>query len=106
MYSNQPDGVFVLRPPFAEALAVISGRAVFELTATSFTVHDHGKHAPNTAGLPDHIRDGRFVPDLDATGPALLLASSSDLGGDGTFRVTPAWAISSDRTTNNTRAIL
>ena len=106
MYSNQPDHLFVLRPPFAEALAVLAGRVVIELTATTYAPHDYGNHAPNTAGLPDHIRGGTFVPNLDTGGPALLLSSSSTSGGDGTFRVTPTWAISSDRTTNNTRAIL
>jgi hypothetical protein len=105
-YSNQPDGMFVLRPPFAEALAVIAGRDVLELTASAFTAHDYGSHPPNTAGLPDHLRGGTFVPDLDGGGPALLLSSSSASSGDGTFRVTPMWAIASDRTTNNTRGIL
>lgn len=106
MYSNQPDHMFVLRPPFAEALAVVAGRVVIELTAATYTPHDFGQHAPNTAGLPDHLRGGTYVPDLDGGGPAVLLSSSSANAGDGTFRVTPAWAISSDRTTNNTRAIL
>jgi len=106
MYSNQPDFMFVLRPPFNEALAILAGRVVFELTATTFTRHDYSGHAPNTAGLPDHLRGGTYVPNLDNGGPAVLLSSSSASGGDGTFRVTEQWAISSDRTNNNTRAIL
>jgi hypothetical protein len=106
MYDNQPDHMFVLRPPFAEALAIVAGRVVIELTATTYTPHDYGGHMPNTAGLPDHLRGGTYVPSLDGGGPALLLTSSSAMTGDGTFRVTPTWAISSDRTTNNTRAIL
>lgn len=105
-YNNQPDSLFVLRPPFAEALAVIAGRAVFELTAARLVRHDFGNHAPNTAGLPDHLRGGTYVPSLDGGAAALLLASSSSNSGDGSFRVTPQWAISSDRTNNNTRAIL
>jgi hypothetical protein len=105
-YDNQPDALFVLRPPFAEALAVVAGRVVIELTATIYTPHDYGAHAPNTAGLPDHLRDGTFVPDLDGGGPAVLLTSSSANGGDGSFRVTPAWAVSTDRTANNVRSIL
>lgn len=106
MYGNEPDSLFVLRPPFAEALAVVAGRVVIELTAATYTAHDFGQHAPNTPGLPDHLRAGTWVPDLDNAGPSLLLVSSSANGGDGTFRVTPAWTITSDRTTNNTRGIL
>jgi hypothetical protein len=105
-YDNQPDSMFVLEPPFAEALAVLAGRVVIELTGSKYTPHDFGAHAPNTAGLPDHLRGGTYVPALGLGGAALLLSSSSRITGDGTFRVTPAWAISSDRTTNNTRAIL
>jgi hypothetical protein len=107
MYDNQPDSMFVLEPPFAEALAVLAGRVVIELTGEKYAAHDFGAHAPNTAGVPDHLRGGTYVPALGSGGAALLLSSSSrNAGGDGTFRVTPAWAISSDRTTNNTRAIL
>ncbi len=106
LYSNQPDHMFVLRPPFAEALAVVAGRVVIELTATTYTPHDYGQHVPNTAGLPDHLRGGTYVPSLDGGSPALLLSASSMSTGDGTFRVTERWAISSDRTNNNTRAIL
>ncbi len=106
MYSNQPDSLFVLRAPFAEALAVVAGRVVIELTASTYTAHDYGGHAPETPGLPDNLTSGTYVPDLDGAGPAVLVTSSSRHAGDGTFRVTPAWAISSDRTTNNTRGIL
>jgi hypothetical protein len=105
MYDNQPDDMFVLEPPFAEALAVLAGRVVIELTGSKYTAHDFGAHAPDTAGRPDNLSGGTYVPALGGTA-ALLLSSSSRSTGDGTFRVTPAWAISGDRTTNNTRAIL
>jgi hypothetical protein len=105
-YSNLPDWLFVLEPPFAPRLGLLAGRRVIELSGSTFTSHDYGQHDPNTGGRPDYLRGATYVANLDANGPALLVSSSSAGGGDGTFRITPGWNLSPDKVQNNTRGIL
>ena len=105
-YSNLPDRLFVLDAPFARTLGMLAGRQVIELSREGYVVHDFGRHAPNTAGLPDYLRGATFVASLDGGGPAVLVSSSSSLGGDGSFKIDPAWSIATDDVKNNVRAVL
>lgn len=106
MYDNAPSSLFVLHAPFPQVLGMTAGRVFVELGATTYVAHDYGRHAPNTAGLPDELRGGTFVDSLDNLGPVVLLASSSDNGGDGTYRVKPDYSIATDLVANNTRGIV
>ena len=106
-YDNQPDYLFALRSPFPQALGVIAGRKILVLTGTTYDAHDFGNHAPNAGGgQADNLTGAMYVSDLDGTGPALVVSSASEDTGDGSFRVTPQWAISLDLTFNNTRCVL
>jgi hypothetical protein len=62
---------------------------------------------PNAGmGQPDHLTGAMFVVDLDAAGPALVVSSASEDAGDGSFKITPQWAVSIDLSFNNTRCVL
>jgi hypothetical protein len=105
IHDNAPNAMFVLYPPYAEGLAVIAGRQVLEITANTYVAHDYGLHAANTPGLPDKLSGGTFVPDLDGTGPAVLVCSSSENAGDGLFRISTSWLMSFDLDFNNVRDV-
>jgi hypothetical protein len=103
MYSNAPASLFVMSSPYPSALAVVAGRDVIELTSSTYAIHHVGATTtPNQTGVPDELTNGVFVP--GAT-PYVLLSSSSATLGDGTFRMTTQWQVSSDTSTNNTRCV-
>ena len=107
VYDNQPDYLFTLDTPFPRGLGVIAGREIFTLTAAGEPeAHDYGNHQPNVGmGQADNLTGAAFVSDLDGNGPALLVSSSSEDGGDGSFRINVQWNIALDLTVNNTRFI-
>src|SRR5687767_8729396 len=57
-YNNGPDAMFILQAPYPEALAIVAGRELIELTAQGYVPHGFGAHPPNTPNLPDYIRCG------------------------------------------------
>src|SRR5450432_1612872 len=58
IYSNEIGRPFVTQGLQGDALGICAGREIAILTPSSFALHDYGKHAPRSMGLPDGISSG------------------------------------------------
>lgn len=99
IYSNQIGGPFAISGAMGESLGVLAGRTIVSLTATTFALHDYGRHAPNTSPFPDEISSAVWKDN------SLALTSTSLDGGDGVFTIASDWTIAVALTTNNVRHI-
>lgn len=92
---NAFDAMCPLGPPFAEAFAIIAGRAVIAVGADgTATARDYRSPLPEMGG-PDALVDCLF------DGTRLWLGGASQGAGDGLYVVEASWAITRDNTANN-----
>jgi hypothetical protein len=99
IYSNAPIDLFVLHPPFPEALGMLAGRHVVVIDELRYEAHDYGQHLPNTPGLPDRLRGAVWTPE------GIRVTSSSEGAGDGLFAIATDWTITQLASDNNARDV-
>jgi hypothetical protein len=98
---NAPRYVAALYLPFSAELAVIAGRSVIEVAADGMmTNHDYRPLTPDTTG-PDAPARITFA-DFGGGDAALWLTATSNLDGDGLYRIDAGWSMKNISTANNT----